>query len=384
MSVPYWRLSGFYFCYFATLGAFLPFWSLYLKQVGFAATEIGELTAFLVATKIIAPNYWGWLADKTGRSLRLIRITSLLSVLCFAGFLYRSDYLWFAAVTVVFSFFWNATLPQFEAATLFHLQAEPQRYSQIRLWGSIGFIAAVLGIGRFLDQFSIAYLPWIIGSLMLLNWLMALMTPEARPRLTHSNAGGIWQILLKPELLAFLLVYMLLQVAHGPYYVFYSVYLKQHGYSATETGLLWASGVAAEVLLFMAMRRLLKWLSPRTLLLASVLLSVLRWLLIADGVDSLALTICAQILHAATFGVAHVVAMQLLYQYFGERHQSKGQALYSSISFGLGGMIGSLYSGYFWDMLGGRLVYIIAALVCCAALLITYIGVARQSRPGLG
>ena len=384
MSVPYWRLSGFYFCYFATLGAFLPFWSLYLKQVGFAATEIGELTAFLVATKIVAPNYWGWLADKTGRNLRLIRITSLLSVLCFAGFLYRSDYLWFAAVTVIFSFFWNATLPQFEAATLFHLQAEPQRYSQIRLWGSIGFIAAVLGIGRFLDQFSIAYLPWIIGSLMLLNWLMALMTPEARPRLIHSNTGGIWQILLKPELLAFLLVYMLLQVAHGPYYVFYSVYLKQHGYSATETGLLWASGVAAEVLLFMAMRQLLKWLSPRTLLLASVLLSVVRWLLIAEGVDSLVLTICAQILHAATFGVAHVVAMQLLYQYFGERHQSKGQALYSSISFGLGGMIGSLYSGYFWDMLGGRLVYIIAALVCCVALLITYIGVARQSRPGLG
>ncbi|MDT4291926.1 MFS transporter [Methylomonas sp. MO1] len=384
MSVPYWRLSGFYFCYFATLGAFLPFWSLYLKQVGFAATEIGELTAFLVATKIIAPNYWGWLADKTGRNLRLIRITSLLSVLCFAGFLYRSDYLWFAAVTVIFSFFWNATLPQFEAATLFHLQAEPQRYSQIRLWGSIGFIAAVLGIGRFLDQFSIAYLPWIIGSLMLLNWLMALITPEAKPRLTHTETGGIRQILMKPELLAFLLVYMLLQVAHGPYYVFYSVYLKQHGYSATETGLLWASGVAAEVLLFMAMRQLLKWLSPRTLLLASVLLSVLRWLLIAEGVDSLALTICAQILHAATFGVAHVVAMQLLYHYFGERHQSKGQALYSSISFGLGGMIGSLYSGYFWDMLGGRLVYIIAALVCCVALLITYIGVARQSRPGLG
>jgi len=285
---------------------------------------------------------------------------------------------------VLFSFFWNATLPQFEAATLFHLQVEPQRYSQIRLWGSIGFIAAVLGIGRFLDQFSIAYLPWIIGSLMLMNWLMALITPEAKPRLTHSNTGGIWQILMKPELLAFLLVYMLLQVAHGPYYVFYSVYLKQHGYSATETGLLWASGVAAEVLLFMAMRQLLKWLSPRTLLLFAVSLSVVRWLLIADGVDSLALTIIAQILHAATFGVAHVVAMQLLFQYFGERHQSKGQALYSSISFGLGGMIGSLYSGYFWDMLGGRLVYIIAALVCCVALLITYIGVARQSRLGLG
>ena len=384
MSVPYWRLSAFYFCYFATLGAFLPFWSLYLKQVGFAATEIGELTALLVATKIIAPNYWGWLADKTGRNLRLIRITALLSVLCFAGFLYRSDYLWFAAVTVAFSFFWNATLPQFEAATLFHLQAEPQRYSQIRLWGSIGFIAAVLGIGRFLDHFSIAYLPWIIGGLMFLNWLMALMTPEAKPRIESGDDGsGIWQILLKPELLAFLLVYMLLQVAHGPYYVFYSVYLKQHAYTASETGLLWAAGVAAEVLLFIAMRRLLLWFTPRSLLLWALALSVLRWLLIADAVDTPALTIAAQLLHAASFGVAHVVAIQLLHQYFGKRHQSKGQALYASVSFGLGGMLGSLYSGYFWDILGGRLVFIIAAMVCCLALLIAYIGVARQSRPRL-
>lgn len=384
MSVPYWRLSGFYFCYFATLGAFLPFWSLYLKQVGFAATEIGELTALLVATKIIAPNYWGWLADKTGRNLSLIRITSLLSVLCFAGFLYRSDYLWFATVTVAFSFFWNATLPQFEAATLFHLQTEPQRYSHVRLWGSIGFIAAVLGIGRCLDHISVLYLPWIIGTMLLLNWLMALITPEAKPRLAHNDTSDILQILLKPEVLAFLLVYMLLQVAHGPYYVFYSVYLKQHGYSATDTGLLWATGVAAEILLFLVMRQLLQWFTPRTLLLWSVLLSVLRWLLIADGVDSLLLTIGAQLLHAASFGIAHVVAMQLLYQYFGKRHQNKGQALYSSISFGMGGMIGSLYSGYLWDILGGRLVYIIAALVCCLALLIAYIGVARELRPRLG
>ena len=71
MSVPYWRLSAFYFFYFAIFGSFLPFWSLYLKQIGFDANEIGELTALLVATKIIAPNLWGWLADKTGKRLKI-------------------------------------------------------------------------------------------------------------------------------------------------------------------------------------------------------------------------------------------------------------------------------------------------------------------------
>lgn len=380
MSLPYWRLSGFYFCYFATLGAFLPFWSLYLKQTGFAATEIGELTALLVATKIIAPNLWGWLADKTGRRLRLIRFTALLSVILFAGFLYSNEYRWFAAVTVAFSFFWNATLPQFEAATMFHLKAQPQRYSRIRLWGSVGFIAAVLGIGRFLDDFNITYLPDIIIGLLASNWLVSLITPEAAGLKGTREVGGIWQVLKRGEVIAFFAVYMLLQVAHGPYYVFYSVYLQQHAYSATVTGLLWALGVCSEIVMFLFVGRLLKLFSVRGLLLASLALSMVRWLLIAYQVDSLPWVLVAQCLHSATFGVAHVVAIHLLYQYFGEHHQGKGQAFYASLSYGLGGMLGSLYSGYFWDSLGAREVYVIAALASGLALLIAFVGVGRRSR----
>ncbi|MDD2739967.1 MAG: MFS transporter [Methylomonas lenta] len=383
MRLPYWRLSGFYFCYFAILGAFLPFWSLYLKQIGFVATEIGELTAMLVATKIIAPHLWSWLADRNGRCLRLIRITSFFSMLFFAGFLYRQDYEWVAAVTVAFSLFWNATLPQFEAATLLHLKAEPQRYSRIRLWGSVGFIVSVLGIGRFLDDFNILYLPWIITSLLAMNWLMALLTPEALAMRDSKPAGSVFKVLFKPELLAFFAVYMLLQVAHGPYYVFYSVYLQQHGYTATMTGLLWALGVSAEIFVFFWMYNLLKLVSLRGLLLGSLALSMLRWLMIAYGVESLTIILAAQLLHAASFGVAHVVAIQLLHRYFGEHHQSKGQGLYSSLSFGLGGMLGSFYSGYLWDLIGGSLVFVIAALASGLALLIAFIGVARQKSPTL-
>jgi PPP family 3-phenylpropionic acid transporter len=298
--------------------------------------------------------------------------------LIFSGFLLRHDYPWVATVTVVFSFFWNATLPQFEAATLRHLRAEPQRYSRIRLWGSVGFIAAVLGIGRFLDDFSIESLPWIITGLLLSNWLMALITPEAIASHDHDAAASVLRILFKPELLAFFSVYMLLQVAHGPYYVFYSVFLQQHAYSTTLTGFLWALGVCAEILIFICMYGLFRRISLRGLLLGSLGLSVSRWLMIAYGVESLPVIVAAQLLHAASFGVAHVVAMQLLQGYFGERHQSKGQALYSSLSFGLGGMLGSYYSGYLWDELGGSVVFVIAALASGVAFLIAFIGVARQ------
>ena len=337
----------------------------------------------MVVTKIIAPNLWGWIADHTGRSLRIIRMASFFAALLFAGFLFLTGYQWFAIITVSFSFFWNASLPQFEAVTLFHLKKEPHRYSQIRLWGSVGFIVTVLGIGWLLEYFNISYLPAMITALLTLIWLVALLTPEAAANFSAQDSVGIWRILLNPEVLAFIFVYMLLQLAHGPYYVFYSIYLNQHGYSATLIGLLWALGVFAEIVLFITMKKLLNKVSLRVILLVSIFLSIVRWLMIAHFVDSMVLMFIAQLLHAATFGSSHVAAIHLVHQYFGTRHQGKGQALYSSMSFGLGGMIGSLYSGYFWDSLGATFVYSMAAAACCIAFLIAFIWIGREKKASL-
>lgn len=378
MPIPYWRLSGFYAFYFATLGVYLPFWSLYLESRHFDAVSIGELSALLVGTKIIAPNIWGWIADHTGKSLRVIRISSFLATVSFLGFLKVDDYLGFAIITVAFSFFWNAALPQFEALTFAHLQMEPERYAKIRLWGSIGFIVTVLGMGWLLKYQTIQIVPLIIVGLLGITWIVALITPNTKVENHQRSRHGLWKILLRPEVLAFLFVYLLLQVAHGPYYVFFSIYLNQHHYSAFVTGCLWSLGVFAEILIFMVARPLLYRFSLRQLLLASLLLSVVRWVLIAHYVDNIGIILFAQLLHAATFGIPHIVAVQLVQQYFGNSHPGKGQALYSSISFGLGGMIGGYYSGVYWQWLGAEPVFLLAAFCCALALLIAYFGVARR------
>ncbi len=378
MSIPYWRLSSFYFFYFATLGGFLPYWSLYLEHIQFNALEIGELSALMVATKIIAPNLWGWVADHTGKGLRVIRIASFFAALIFAGFFFNDNYLWVALITVGFSFFWNAALPQFEAATLFHLKQEPHRYSEIRLWGSIGFIVTVLSIGQLVDFLSIDYLPEIIICLLTMIWLVSLLTPEAQTTPDGPKTQGMFKIIKQPEIIAFFVVYMLLQLAHGPYYVFFSIYLNKFNYSSSMIGLLWALGVCAEVLLFIFMKQLLKWMNLRRILIISILLSICRWLLIAFYVESVEIMFIAQILHAATFGSSHVVAIHLVHKYFGDHHQGKGQALYSSLSFGLGGMLGSLYSGYFWDLYSPWFVYTLAAVFCFIALIIAVIWVGRE------
>lgn len=378
MSVPYWRLSGFYLFYFATLGGFLPYWNLYLKQLGFDAVQIGNLSAVLVGTRIIAPNFWGWIADRTGWSLRLIRLTLFFSTAAFSGFLAVRGYVEMALCTFGFGVFWNASLPLFEAITLAHLGDDAHRYSRIRLWGSVGFIVTVLGLGWWFDRQPIGQLRLFIVTLLLLNWIVTLMLPRPAPRQPHWEPSRLTTVLKRPEVLAFLVVSMLLQAAHGPYYVFFSIYLQHLNYSAAITGSLWALGVFAEIILFIFMRPLLGCLSLRSILLWSLLLATARWLLIGWYAESPGLLVSAQLLHAASFGSAHIAAIHLVQQYFGEQHLSKGQALYSSFSFGLGGMGGSLYSGYYWEALGPQMIFGIAALLCLFAYVIACFGLARD------
>ena len=370
----YWRLSGFYLCYFATLGALVPYWSLYLKDLGFNVAEIGELVAILMATKLVAPNVWGWIADHTGRRMAIIRLASLLSLILFAGVFMGSSYLWLAMVMSGFSFFWNAALPQFEAVTLSHLGAATHRYSSIRLWGSIGFILTVAGLGLVFDRAGVALLPSILLALFAAIWLSSLTVPEHASPASPPPQTPLRQVLGRPDVLALLVVCFLMQLSHGPYYTFFTLYLEDYGYSRSSIGLLWALGVVAEIGVFVVMHRWLPRYGARSLLLASLVLTTLRWLLIAGFADTLAVLLFAQVLHAASFGVFHAVAIHLVHQLFVGRNQGRGQALYSSLSFGAGGAVGSLAAGYIWTGMGAQWTYVFAA---CASALAWVIAVRR-------
>lgn len=370
----YWRLSGFYLFYFAVLGALVPYWSLYLQEAGFAAAQIGELVAILMATKLIAPYVWGWIADHTGRRITIIRLASLLAAVVFAGVLVDSSYVWLALVMAGFSFFWNAALPQFEAITLSHLGAATHRYSGIRLWGSIGFILSVAVLGWVFDRVGVGLLPQVLLALLGAIWLASLMVPEHVGAALAPPHEPLGRVLRRPDVIALLVVCFLMQASHGPYYTFFTLYLEGYGYSRSSIGQLWALGVIAEIGVFLVMHRWLPRFGARRLLLATLLLTTLRWLLIAGFADSLAVILLAQTLHAASFGVYHAVSIHLIHQFFVGRNQGRGQALYSSLSFGAGGAAGSLAAGYLWAGMGAEWTYVAAAAVSGLAWVAAYRG----------
>ncbi|HFD78799.1 MAG TPA: MFS transporter [Gammaproteobacteria bacterium] len=374
----YWRLSGFYFFYFAALGALIPYWGLYLRSLGFGGVAIGELVAIIMATKIVAPNVWGWIADRSGRRMRLVRLACLLATLSFAGVFLGQGYWLLALVTALFSFFWNAALPQFEATTLNHLGSEVQRYSSIRLWGSIGFIVAVTGLGEVFDRLGTALLPQVLLLLFAGIWFASLAVPESSaPRRAHDHEP-LRRVLRRPAVVSLLLVCFLIQASHGPYYTFYSLYLSAHDYSESAIGQLWALGVVAEIGVFLKMHRWLPRHGARRLLLVATGLTTVRWVLIALFVEQLWILVLAQALHAASFGVYHAVAIHLVHRLFTGRHQGRGQALYSSLSFGAGGAVGSLGAGYLWDGPGASVMYLVAAAVAAVAGIIAWLGIREE------
>ena len=371
-ATPYWRLSGFYFFYFASIGVLVPYWALYLKSLNFAPREIGELIAVIMATKIIAPNVWGWLADHTGHRMLIVRLGSFAAMFAFVGVFFGDGYWWLVLVTLVFSFFWNAALPQFEATTFTHLGDEAHRYSSIRLWGSIGFIVAAAILGALLQSQGVAWIPWSMLFAFAGIWLMSLIVPERAAEHLSWHDESIVTVMRQPAVLALIAVACLMQLGHGPFYTFYTLYMEDHGYSRSVIGAMWAWGVIAEVGVFLIMYRLIPRFGLTRLLLFSLWVAALRWLLNAWFVDYPVVMLLAQTMHAATFGIYHAVTIQLVHTYFTGRHQNRGQALYSSMSFGFGGAIGSLYAGYTWESLGPGWTYSIASAVSALGALIAW------------
>ncbi|OGI38478.1 MAG: MFS transporter [Candidatus Muproteobacteria bacterium RBG_16_62_13] len=376
--MPYWRLSGFYLFYFAALGVLVPYWGLYLQSLGFTPIQIGSLMALLMLSRIVAPLVWGWIADHREQRMRVARLACLLAVLSFTGVFAGSTFVWLAVVMTVFSFFWHASLPLVEVATLSHTAERPGEYGRVRLWGSIGFIVAVLALGPIVDHHGPFWVLPATTFLMTGIWAFSLMLPEAGQGRGVESPDSFRRTVMRPEVFGFLAACFLMQASHGPYYTFYSIYLDGYGYSKTVIGGLWAFGVICEIGVFLMMPFLLARFDLRQVLLTSFLLASVRWLLIAFFPNEPVLLTLAQLLHAATFGAFHAVAIQMVYRFFTGRHRHRGQAVYGSASFGIGGAVGGYLSGYGWEVLGSTLTYGLAAILPLAAWLVGW----RLLRPG--
>ena len=376
----YWRLSRFYFFYYFFVGLFVPYWGLYLQSKSFTAFQIGILLSLFQISRIFAPNFWGWLADHTNKRARWIRLASFIGCLGYVGIFWADSFFLIFLVMMSMSLFTSSTIPLAESLTLSHLASTNVSYSNIRLWGSVGFIIASFFLGILIDRYSVKILVWALLFTQLIILFLSFSIPDKKFELIGNTKRSIFKILKKPEVISLLIGCALMVSSHGLLYNFYSIFLKEQGYSSSLIGILWSTGVIFEIFIFILMPKILNKFNLKEVLLISLFLAVIRFFLIGNYVDTLWVLILAQILHAATFGSFHVASVELVSIHFNREHHSRGQSIYNSITYGLGGTIGGLGGGFMIDQYGAASTFMFSSILPLIGFIVIFFGLRNTTK----
>jgi len=366
------QLRALYFSYFAYVGALSPYLSLYFEASGYTVAPIGVLLAVPQALRIVAPPVWGMLADRGDSAGRLL-VASALFTGCFALLLP-----WGAASGQLASLVLHALLffasaginPIAEATALAIAGGDAGRYGGMRLWGSVGFVVAVVAVGPALDLGGARLLPWILAAIAGGIALAGLrLAGRAGPPRT-APAVRLRSRLRERPVAAFFVANFLMLFAHAALYVLFSLYLQRHGYSRTAIGLFWALGVVAEIALFRWQAILFARHSAAGLFAFSIGVAALRFALVGASAGGLVLLVFTQLLHAITFGLHHSASMALLHRWFEPAQQGRAQALFVTIGYGCGGMLGGLAMSAVWEHVSPEAAFAGASLAAAAGCLV--------------
>ena len=356
----------FYAAYFAALGIVLPFFPVYLAGRGMDVAAIGLFTGLLSLAKVLAPPIAGHALDAHPRPARFILFASLVAGVLACMFpLASSD--WVLAVLVLaFGCLWAAVLPLADGLSVAVSEAALIDYGKLRVWGSIGFVAASLLGGLWLaDSQSLAF-PYWLAVLMIVTAVSAIGFPD---RSMEAEEQKEQHASMQHSLKWLLLVGFVMQASHGAYYGFFSLYLLQAGYAGWQVGAFWVLGVLAEIILMWRFSRPVAEVAPALLLSACLLLAALRWL--GMGLTtSLLWLLLLQLLHAATFAAFHINAVTWVQRLAPKNRRASAQGWYSASGFGMGTAIGIMGCGWIATQAGGEADFSSAFFVCAVVALL--------------
>ena len=360
----FWRLSAVYAAYFLAIGILLPFWPLWLDARGLDAAQIGLVLAAAFWIKVAAEPVMARVVDRTGRT-RLP--TALLGILAAAGYLALTGVHGFWPILVVSAAIaacMHPILPVMESVTLSHAARSGYDYGRMRLWGSVSFVCATMGVGWILGIWEAESVVWMMAVASGLVALGCWCAPERVRSSGVARPGRREWMQIARRLAVLVLVAGLIQASHTVLYGFASLHWRSIGISEFTIGLFWTAGVLAEIVLFAVMGRMR--LGANHLLALAAFAGVIRWPLLAVA-DTVEVILAAQLLHAATFAAAHLGAMTFLTRVVPPARAATGQALYYAL---VGGVIGGCMmpvAGMLFDRIGADAFWVMAVL-CFAAL----------------
>ncbi len=360
------NFSLFLFVYYAYAGTFGTYATLYFAARGLTVPQIGVLISLIPVMRIVGPNLWGWAADRSARRVLVMRLTALGALLSFGAIFVADSYLQFFIVMMLVNLFASALSPLCDALMLAEMRGDLSNYGKLRLWGSLGFIAAVVLAGYGLEWFGVEALLGLTFALLLLVFGASLRIGETAHPVRAHDTPPLWSVLRKGEVVAFFVSAALMCGAHMCLYAFYSLYLARAGYGKPLIGAMWALGVVAEVAFFYFQSHVFARFGARRVMLFAFGVALLRFAITGAAPGLLWVLIAAQLMHAATFAAHHSACVITMQRWFAGPLQASGQALYMSVAYGVGCTLGGLVLTLCWDRVGPQHMFYAAAAMTLA------------------
>jgi MFS transporter, PPP family, 3-phenylpropionic acid transporter len=368
------RLALFYAAFFAAAGLTLPFFPVWLSAKGLDAAAIGIVLAVPQFLRLAAIPAGTRLADRRGALKGPLVATALMTVVAMLAVAFADRFAVILSAFALAAMLSAPVLPLGDAYALKGLAARGLSYGPVRLWGSVAFMAANLGGGLILGSIAPVQLIWPIlagyGAIALAA--LALVPMPGAPRADARASRGH---LREPAFLALMTAAALTQASHAVYYGFSTLAWSAQGLSGGAIGALWALGVAAEIVLF-ALAGRLPALAATTLIALGAAGGALRWAAMAFDPPALVLPLL-QILHALSFGAAHLGTMAYLARTAGEGRRAAAQGDVATAS-GIAMAAATALSGALYQSYGGLAYAAMAALAAAGGLLALASGLAAR------
>ncbi len=372
-------LALFYAAYFGFVGLYSPFLGPYLKTLGHSLDVIALSLGMMQLMRILGPFAWGWLADHTGNRVRWIRAATLGGAV-FAGLAFANQHS--AVHLVVFILLLNLSIsglvPMSDSYAMERCKGHAGDYGKVRLFGSLGFVAAVLVFGAVAQRWGFGSYPFWACGVLLVGFVAALRFTPDDPRSAHAveqntlTGVGLRRLLLPAPMPLFWLAGFFMIFSHGVFYAYFSLYLMEYKYAEMSIGGLWAFGVICEVLFFALQARFFHRLSLQTWLCLSFFICVVRFSLTAAFPQVWAVMLLAQAMHAFTFAAHHTATISWLRENLPVNLVVRGQAMYATIAYGLGGSAGTFAGRFAWEWGSPPAAFWLAAFGACLALWFGY------------
>ena len=336
----FFKLSAFYFFYFAAVGIYIIFLPKVLLDIGYSTYDIGIILALAPLMRFVTPFLFLKHIKLNQRVFKISLIISIISASLF--YVTINNFYAFILNNGILGICLSLILPYIETIALTELGKE--RYGKSRLYGSIGFMLVALVLAKFLHTPEVALHYYLAMTLLTALFSFLILKYDVVHENTTKNKNTKSFSMLKYW--PFWLSLFLMQVSFGGFYNFFTIYETSNGISLEMVSYLWSFGVVCEIFMLYFQAPILKN-NLLTIIKFSIFITAIRWLLLYLYADSLIITFLTQAIHAFSFGLYHSAVILCLYSLYKDKKLAQ-QFMYG-VAYGLGGFVGAIISGWLYS-----------------------------------